>query len=142
MTIISSRFVEPVLASEATVGKRSPKPPSRIWYAVEPPFKGYQPTPSEGYAQSDADTAIVIDNGKYTNHIVFLSGVLICLEAPVLYELAGPSIQPLDYHFQQMWLVTETGSTTELYPMWVTMRMQTPPQGVKYGMLSNLGPVS
>ena len=64
MTITSSRYVEPILASKATNRKRSPKPPPRIWYAIEPPFRGYQPAPSEAYARADADTAIVIDNGK------------------------------------------------------------------------------
>ncbi|KAL2038685.1 hypothetical protein N7G274_008443 [Stereocaulon virgatum] len=64
MTIIYSRYVEPVLTSEATSGKRSPKPPPRIWHAIDPPFKGYQPAPSEGYQQSSCDTAIVIDNGS------------------------------------------------------------------------------
>ncbi len=57
--------MEPIPASEATNGKRSPKPPPQIWYAVEPPFKGHQKTPSEAYAQSGAETAIVIDNGKH-----------------------------------------------------------------------------
>lgn len=71
MTITSSRYVEPVLATEATSGKRSPKPPPRTWFAVEPPFKGYQPTSSEAHAQSSADTAIVIDNGKDPNHTAF-----------------------------------------------------------------------
>ena len=68
MTINSSRYVEPVLAAEATIGKRSPKPPPQIWYAIEPPFKGYQPFPSEAFAQSDAGTAIVIDNGMPPCH--------------------------------------------------------------------------
>ena len=63
MTITSSRYVEPVLGAEATVGKRSPKPPPEIWYAIEPPFKGYQPFPSEAYSRSGTGTAIVIDNG-------------------------------------------------------------------------------
>lgn len=63
MTVTYSRYVEPVLASEAT-NKKSPKPPPRLWYAIEPPFKGHQPTPSEAYAQSSAETAIVIDNGS------------------------------------------------------------------------------
>lgn len=67
--------------------------------------------------------------------------MLISLEAPVLYELAGPSIQPLECHFRQMLLDTETENTTGPSHMWVTMHMQTLPQGVRYGMLSNLGPV-
>lgn len=68
MTITSSRYVEPVLTTEVTNGQKSSKPPPRTWYAIEPPFKGYQPTPSEAYAQSVAETAIVIDNGKHPKH--------------------------------------------------------------------------
>lgn len=68
MTITSSRYVEPVLASEATKGKRFPKPPPHVWYAIESPFKGYQPIPSEAYAQSGAETAIVIDNSNHPKH--------------------------------------------------------------------------
>lgn len=70
MTITSSRYVEPVLASKATNGKKSPKPPPRIWYAIEPPFKGYQAAPSEAYVRGGAETAIVIDNGKYPKHTI------------------------------------------------------------------------
>ena len=90
MTITSTRYVEPVLASEVASGKRSPKPPPHIWYAVEPPFKGYQPVPSEAYPQSGANTAIVIDNGIAPYHTT--SSLLTCLKAPVSYVLAGPSI--------------------------------------------------
>ena len=68
MTITSSRYVEPVLAAETTNCKRSPKPPPEIWYAIEPPFKGYQPFPSEAYSRSGTDTAIVIDNGTPPYH--------------------------------------------------------------------------
>ena len=68
MTITSSRYVEPVLASETSNGKKTPKPSPRIWYAIEPPFKGYQPSPSEGYVHSGAETAIVIDNGECLKH--------------------------------------------------------------------------
>ena len=70
MTITSSRYVEPILASKATNNKKSPKPPSRIWYAIEPPFKGYQPAPSEAYARAGAETAIVIDNGKHPEDLI------------------------------------------------------------------------
>ena len=141
MTITSSRYVEPILASEATNGKKSPRSPQRLWYAVEPPFKGYQPTPSEAYAQSGADTAIIIDNGKHPSVQHFGGCVLSFLEAQVLYGLAGPSIQSLEYHFPLMSLVIETENTTGPSHMWVTMRMRTPLQGARYGMLSNLGPV-
>ena len=65
MTITYSRYVEPVLASDATNGRRSPKPPPRVWHAIDPPFKGYQPAPSEAFQQSNSDTAIVIDNGTH-----------------------------------------------------------------------------
>ena len=75
MTITSSRYVQPVLASEVSNGKKSPKPPPRVWYAIEPPFKGRGPSVSEGYAQSDAETAIVIDNGKSRRHALFLGAI-------------------------------------------------------------------
>lgn len=68
MAITCSRYVEPVLASKATDGKKSPKSPPRIRYAIEPPFKGFQAVPSEAHAESDAETAIVIDNGKHPKH--------------------------------------------------------------------------
>ena len=65
MTITYTRYVEPPLDADATNGKRSPKPPPRIWQAIDPPFKGYQPAPSEAYQQSSRDTAVVIDNGMH-----------------------------------------------------------------------------
>jgi len=63
MTITSTRYVEPVLESDATNSKKLPKPPPQTWRAVDAPFKGYQAAPSEGYRKSTGDTAIVIDNG-------------------------------------------------------------------------------
>ena len=72
MTITSSRYVESVLTSEATNGRKSPKPSPRTWNAIEPPFKGYQPIPSEAYTQSGAGTAIVIDNGKHPKYTTLL----------------------------------------------------------------------
>ena len=44
-------------------GRSSPKPPGKVWQASEPPFKGYQSAPTEGYQHSSSSTAIVIDNG-------------------------------------------------------------------------------
>lgn len=70
---------------------------------------------------------------------MFGSCVLISFEAPVLYELAGPSMQTLESHFRQMLLDTETENTIELFRTLVTMRMRTLPQEVRYGMLSNRG---
>ncbi|KAL9104631.1 MAG: hypothetical protein Q9163_000435 [Psora crenata] len=64
MTITSTRYIQSALAPESTNGKRSPKPPPRIWHAIEPPFKGYQPLPTDAYAHTSADDAIVIDNGS------------------------------------------------------------------------------
>ena len=65
MTITYTHYVEPLLGADATNGKRSPKPPPRIWQTIDPPFKGYQPAPSEAYQQSSRDTAVVIDNGMH-----------------------------------------------------------------------------
>lgn len=45
-------------------GQRTPKPPPvKIWQAAEPPFRGYKPADTSGWKRSDAETAIVIDNG-------------------------------------------------------------------------------
>lgn len=48
----------------SSVGQRTPKPPPRIWYAKDPPFKTIEPSVGEGYGQSSESTAIVIDNGQ------------------------------------------------------------------------------
>ncbi|KAF2473041.1 actin-like ATPase domain-containing protein [Lindgomyces ingoldianus] len=42
----------------------SPKPPPRIWRVNDPPFEGFKPIDTEGYARSNRETAIVIDNGS------------------------------------------------------------------------------
>jgi len=65
MTITHSRYVEHDVAFDPTNGKRVPKPPPQVWHAVDPPFKGYQSAPSDGYQKSSGDTAIVIDNGMH-----------------------------------------------------------------------------
>lgn len=45
-------------------GQRTPKAsPAKLWYASEPPFKGYRGTDS-GYKQTTAETAIIVDNGR------------------------------------------------------------------------------
>jgi actin-related protein 5 len=45
-------------------GRNSPKPPPAKLYTVkEPPFEGFRPTDTEGWARSNNETAIVIDNG-------------------------------------------------------------------------------
>ncbi|KAL9604385.1 MAG: hypothetical protein Q9219_000573 [cf. Caloplaca sp. 3 TL-2023] len=63
MTILSSRYIDSSSSRNQFDQKSSPKLPKRIWQAAESPFKGYQPIPSEGYAESSKNTAIVIDNG-------------------------------------------------------------------------------
>ncbi|KAH8732178.1 hypothetical protein GQ44DRAFT_669241, partial [Phaeosphaeriaceae sp. PMI808] len=46
-------------------GRNSPKPPPvKLWTVNEPPFEGFRPVDTEGYAHSNHDTAIVIDNGS------------------------------------------------------------------------------
>ncbi|KAF2281549.1 actin-like ATPase domain-containing protein [Westerdykella ornata] len=46
-------------------GRNSPKPPpAKIWSVSEPPFEGFKPIDTEGYARSNRETAIVIDNGS------------------------------------------------------------------------------
>lgn len=49
-------------------GRNSPKPPpTRIWNVSEPPFEGFRPVENEGYARSNHETAIIIDNGTHTS---------------------------------------------------------------------------
>ncbi|KAF2190927.1 actin-like ATPase domain-containing protein [Zopfia rhizophila CBS 207.26] len=46
-------------------GRNSPKPPpAKIWSVSDPPFVGFRPIDKEGYARSNHNTAIVIDNGS------------------------------------------------------------------------------
>ncbi len=63
MTITFSRYIEPAREAVVADGKGSPKPPSHVWHAADPPFKGYQPLPTDGYHQSTSLDAVVIDNG-------------------------------------------------------------------------------
>ncbi|QDS75576.1 hypothetical protein FKW77_006031 [Venturia effusa] len=48
-------------------GRNSPKPaPAKIWHLQEPPFEGFKPIDTQGYRQSNDQTAIVIDSGSST----------------------------------------------------------------------------
>jgi hypothetical protein len=50
--------------ASAPLMRNPPKPPpARIWSVSDPPFEGYRPVDGEGYARSNHETAIVIDNG-------------------------------------------------------------------------------
>ncbi|KAI4149728.1 MAG: hypothetical protein LQ340_004475 [Diploschistes diacapsis] len=64
MTITAVQVFEPVEISTKLPHRSTPKPPPQVWQASEPPFKGYTPAPSDGYAKSSPSTAIVIDNGS------------------------------------------------------------------------------
>jgi len=46
-----------------TAGRNPPKPPPKLWSVSEPPFEGFRTIDKEGWAQSNNETAIVIDNG-------------------------------------------------------------------------------
>ena len=64
MTVTSSRVLERGSVADSANVKKDPKPPPRTWYAAEPPFKGYQPSLSEGYQRATKESVIVIDNGE------------------------------------------------------------------------------
>jgi len=52
-------------------GRNSPKPlPAKIWTLREPPFEGVKPIDYEGYKRSTPETAIVIDNGMFSNESI------------------------------------------------------------------------
>ncbi len=141
MTITSTRYVEPVLDSDATNSKKSLKRPVQVWHAVDPPFKGYQTAPFEGYRKSCGDTAIVIDNGKDCPLVAFDADPLTVGKVLVLYEPAGLLMQPHDYHFPPTWRDTEIANSTGLFPTSATMLTPMPLRGVRSGMLSSRGPV-
>ncbi|KAI4174084.1 MAG: hypothetical protein LQ343_002530 [Gyalolechia ehrenbergii] len=63
MTIIHTRYTDAVPSKGHFDRRLSPKPLLRVWPAAESPFRGYQPLPVDGYAQTSRDTPIVIDNG-------------------------------------------------------------------------------
>ncbi|EDU51128.1 actin [Pyrenophora tritici-repentis] len=47
-----------------TPGRNPPKPPPKLWSVSEPPFEGFRAVDKDGWAQSNSETAIVIDNGS------------------------------------------------------------------------------
>ena len=81
MTIDSVRTLDQAILSKSSSGGTTPKPPPRVWNAAEPPFKGYQSPPVQGYQHSSASTAIVIDNGESRYKSVATLPVPHCLEA-------------------------------------------------------------
>lgn len=141
MTVTSARYLEPVSDSDAKIIKKSPKRPLQVWHAVEPPFKGYETASSEGYRKSSGDTAIVIDNGMDCRLVAFDTNPLTVGKVLVLYEPAGLSMQPHDYHSPPTWRDTEIASSTGLFPTWAMMLMPMPLRGVRSGMLLSRGPV-
>ena len=66
MTVTSTTYLQAASKIEVMPDRDAAKPPLRLWYAAEPPFKGYQAAPSGGFQQSSIDTAIVIDNGAFS----------------------------------------------------------------------------
>ena len=106
MTITYSRYLEP---PDITNGDRLPKEPPRVWHAVDPPFRGYQAMPSDGYQKSSHDTAIVIDNGMQgSSGIIGLPLADTLRKVPVLYALDGPLTLHHGCLFPQMWPDIET----------------------------------
>ncbi|KAL9130239.1 MAG: hypothetical protein Q9217_001532 [Psora testacea] len=82
MTITSTRYIQTALAPDSTDGKRSPKPPPQIWHAIEPPFRGYQPLPTDSYTQTGPNHTIVIDNGSSLLRAGFSTSPLPLLSFP------------------------------------------------------------
>lgn len=127
MTITSTRYLGIVTPDVQAIQNGSVKPPQRVWHAVDPPFKGYQPPPSEGHEKSSGDTAIVIDNGEHGDSERYLKYKvwLILLQAPVSFEPAGPSIMLLESLSHLRLPGTGIGSLTGLVHMLATMRTPT-----------------
>lgn len=137
MTITYTRYVEPLPSADATNGKRSPKPPPRIWQAIDPPFKGYQPAPSEAYQQSSRDTAVVIDNGMHRPVVEHMESVTV-LKVLVLSVLDGLLMLLHDSRFRRTSLDTVTGNIIGLSHMSATTHMPMLRREAKSEMLSSL----
>lgn len=135
MTITSSRYVDPGLSSSLAETRLSPKPPPRIWQAAESPFRGYQPPPSDGYAQTTRDTAIIIDNGS-----VCAAGFILVIcsqstQGQVFFEPDGRLTNRHDFRSQQRSHATETVNTIGRSHMLVTMHSPMPRQEGRFEML-------
>lgn len=141
MTIVHSRYVEPAIVLDVDNGKRPPKPPPRTWHAINPPFQGYQPAPSEAYQQSSGDTAIVIDNGSTPRSQDYNPSLLKFFKGQVLYEPVGRSTRPLDCPSLQTSLDTGIASTTEMSHTWAMMRTQMLQREARYAMHLSQEPV-
>ncbi|MCJ1382497.1 Nuclear actin-protein involved in chromatin remodeling [Xylographa soralifera] len=108
MTIQSVRVFEPANAFSQTSRRSSPKPPPHIWHASDPPFKGYQPAPSDGYKQSSTSTAIVIDNGISSYNLADEVNAHTTRQGRAWYERDGLSTKLRGSPYQRMWPDIET----------------------------------
>lgn len=55
----------PTATAAATAMSNDPHAaPATVWGVSDPPFEGYRAVNTEGYARSNQETAIVIDNGE------------------------------------------------------------------------------
>lgn len=131
MTITTSRYLEPVLAFTPAQGAVAGAIPARIWHATDPPFKGYQPPPSDAFEQTSNETVIVIDNGKRENSSELPRyAPLTVPQGPVFFEPVGPLTQSLESHSQPTWPAIEIASSTEHAPTLDMMPTPTlPPEG-------------
>lgn len=106
-------------------GRNSPKPaPARLYTVNEPPFEGFKPVDSEGYARSNHETAIVIDNGTHIIVLGFKCNIANTPQARQQSEQDGPSIPYPEYQYCPTWRDTEIESLTGLSPS--SVRMSTP----------------
>lgn len=145
MTITSSRYVEHGPAPDSTDGKRSPKPPPRIWQAIDPPFKGLQSLPTSAYSQSSPHDAIVIDNGtsaQGTKHSYACREIQSDMrsQAPPSSALASQTIQIPSSPFLQTWLVFGTGNSIAQSRTSAIMPTLMQPQGAKSRKSLSQGP--
>lgn len=139
MTITTTRYLEPLLDFSPVPGAVAAKAPAQIWHATDPPFKGYQPPPSDAFEHTTNKTAIVIDNGepkKASEQLRYIP--LILPQGPVFFERVGPSIRSLESRFQPMWPATEIASSTEHAHMLDMMPMPMLPREGRYVTPSSL----
>ena len=105
----------PSVINDAPVasGRNSPKPPpARIWNVSEPPFEGYKPVDNEGYARSNHDTAIIIDNGTTASYRHALVANTDGLQGRQQYAQDGLSTQNRVSQCYPIWRAIGTASST------------------------------
>jgi hypothetical protein len=109
-------------------GRNSPRAaPTKLYSVSEPPFEGYRPVDTEGYARSNHETAIVIDNGS-CHQLQDTHRMANMAQARQLSAQAGLSMRSPGYRCCPTWRDTGTGNSTAPSPSSARMSTRTAPR--------------